>query len=672
MITVRPFFAWFVLLTALVLMPLPPASGADFPVTVTDARRQQVRFAAPPQRVVSLVPYVTEMLLAFGQERVLVGVTRQDLTLKNALRKRSVGSYFNPDAAAIEDCRPDLIIAAPSHEALVASLCSDQCQVIIMAVEQLEEAFDQMQMVGRLFACEERATAVIQRNRDQMVLVKARLKSLSTDQRKRVVQVMAGETLACPGDDSFQNEMIVAAGGTVPRWGKTGFAVPVDIAAWRRFDPQVIYGCYENESAVRALVAREGWRDVAAVRNGAVIMFPCDLTCQVSTRVGAFVQWLAAALYLDSFSDPQKAVQANAVLGQASLCVDLPYVAQAQVVRHRVADARYKSLVVEFKRPQAVLSTLEGNLPAVRAVGNTYVPMHASLGHMANGIVPVQAAIAGNLGFAQGEYAGLMTGAHMDNLSVHTATCEDLRITALVTAGVKGNAMRMSRDTGTYYKLGTINIIVMTNRRLSAASMALAIITATEAKTAALLDMDIRSSYTPLDFRATGTGTDNIIVVQGEGPEKQYTGGHTKIGELIAKAVHAGVTEAIFKQNGLRADRGPLQRLADRKLNLERIVARYPVKMPAHAMASRLEAVLATPYFASFLESALAISDDYQKGLIKELAFFDAMCASIAARLSGRADLAPVDVSSIQLPVVLAKALGALVSGIENQESVEK
>lgn len=69
---------------------------------------------------------------------------------------------------------------------------------------------------------------------------------------------------------------------------------------------------------------------------------------------------------------------------------------------------------------------------------------------------------------------------------------------------------------------------------------------------AALLDLDIRSTSTPWPNRATGTGTDSMIVVQGEGPLVRHTGGHGKVGELTAKAVHAGVTEALIGQNGIQ------------------------------------------------------------------------------------------------------------------------
>ena len=82
--------------------------------------------------------------------------------------------------------------------------------------------------------------------------------------------------------------------------------------------------------------------------------------------------------------------------------------------------------------------------------------------------------------------------------------------------------------------------------------MARAIITATEAKTAALEDLHVPSTYTK-NGQATGTGTDSIIVVSGtSGPRVTYPGGHSRIGELMGKAVYEAVVEALGKQNGFK------------------------------------------------------------------------------------------------------------------------
>lgn len=301
------------------------------------------------------------------------------------------------------------------------------------------------------------------------------------------------------------------------------------------------------------------------------------------------------------------------------------------------------------------------------------MPMHASLGHMAFGVDQVTKDIATNLGYTPKNYSGLMTGANMDNLSLQVQRCKDLEVVALVTAGVRGNAQRMSKDIGHAQTLGTINIVLLTNHKLAPEGMARAIITATEAKTAALLDLDIRSTAQPWLYRATGTGTDSMIVVQGVGNLVRYTGGHSKIGELIAKAVHAGVTEALIGQNGIKAGRSVLQRLDERKLSLEWLSQLYPSPLAKNELMRRLEKALEDPVTAGFIETALAISDDAGKGLISDLSAFDLLCSTEGERLSGKKDLAPAKINTPNLvPPVMARAFGVLVAGVSADRAENK
>jgi adenosylcobinamide amidohydrolase len=147
----------------------------------------------------------------------------------------------------------------------------------------------------------------------------------------------------------------------------------------------------------------------------------------------------------------------------------------------------------------------------------------------------------------------------MDNLAVCEKSYEEFKVCCFATAGAKGNAQRSGVDVGDYverdgkYTLitGTINVIILTNVVLSDGAMARAIITATEAKTAAMEDLEVRSSYTPQN-QATGTGSDNMIIVSGEGLGKPLstTSGHTKIGELIGFTTKTAVTEALKKNDG--------------------------------------------------------------------------------------------------------------------------
>jgi adenosylcobinamide hydrolase len=226
-----------------------------------------------------------------------------------------------------------------------------------------------------------------------------------------------------------------------------------------------------------------------------------------------------------------------------------------------------KTLVIRFPQSRRVLGTNDGFLNA-RAVMN----------HAAHPLIWMKAAEAmkdqcqcggkiylaktleakaRELGIPVAQLAHMATAADMDNYAMVTKKYPPFIVTALVTAGAKTNAIRTGVDEGTNIEsedkpAGTVNIITLTNARLTDAAMARAIITVTEAKTAAFEELKIPSSYTK-GVQATGTGTDGVIIVTGtNGPTVTYTGGHSRIGELMGKAVYEAVMEALDKQNGFR------------------------------------------------------------------------------------------------------------------------
>ncbi len=617
-----------------------------------------------PKRVVCLVPSITQILVDLGQQEKIVALSRQDLINHASFRKKSTGSYFKPDTEAIRHSDPDLVICSPKHAEYLKTELDSTIPLLVITAQSMDETFEQIHRLGKMFQCEEKAGEILARIHNQLSQVAQRLDREHDLKKKRVVRVMAGDALTVPGDDSFQNEMIRAAGGITAQWGENGFAVPMDPEIWQEFNPQVIYGCKDNADKVRQLLQTEPYRNVEAVQEGRIHMFPCRMTCYASSITGNFVQWLAAVLYPDICADPQKAVTADAILRHTPVTSGLDYVQHAEVIEHRLADSTYKSLVLTFDTPQTVLSTFEGLRENIRGCGNTFVPMAASLGHMRNGVEQVKKTLANNLGFSEQSFTTLMTGANMDNLAVVSREYKDLKVTAMVTGGVRGNAMRLSRDTGYYASHGTINIIVASNRKLSTAAMTRAIITVTEAKTAALTDLDIRSAYTPWPNQATGTGTDNVLVVQGEGPWIEFAGGHSKLAQLMAEAVHEGVTQALARQNGILADRNIVQRLFERGLSLEKLVQHFESGMNPRILAAKLEKLLKQSYYAAFVEAALAASDAGERGLMRESVFWDEVCENIVVKLCGT-KRAPALCNSKSIPPTVAKAFGALITGIE-------
>ncbi len=98
----------------LVFMSLCLASGWALAVTVQDDRQQKIEIVKAPQRIVSLLPSLTETVCALGVCQRLVGVDRySNWPVSNAHLPR-VGGGIDPNIESIVALKPDLVLAAGS------------------------------------------------------------------------------------------------------------------------------------------------------------------------------------------------------------------------------------------------------------------------------------------------------------------------------------------------------------------------------------------------------------------------------------------------------------------------------------------------------------------------------------------------------------------------------
>ena len=169
--------------------------------------------------------------------------------------------------------------------------------------------------------------------------------------------------------------------------------------------------------------------------------------------------------------------------------------------------------------------------------------------------------LADEMGWDAKKTAFMGTAANMQYGILSKTRWQDLEVHALATAGVTGNAT-CAGDPAKYHQegdrwvpceqpAGTINVIVHVNHPLSPAALTRSVVTLTEAKTAALMDLQVGSRSS--SSLATGTGTDQFAIAFpiGEKAPLTWAGAHTKLGELIGVAVKDSVLGALAWQNGM-------------------------------------------------------------------------------------------------------------------------
>jgi ABC-type Fe3+-hydroxamate transport system substrate-binding protein/adenosylcobinamide amidohydrolase len=666
-----PAGAFFVLLCLVASMP----AGA---ATLADPMGRPVRFEAPPQRVVSLVPAVTEILYAIGAGQALVGVTWHDRCPPGAVPPEVTGGFAAPNAARVAALKPDTVFVSSLQKDIIRRFAGTRVRLVRLGMDSLEEGLQAILQAGALFGKSLQAERLVMEIREDLALIARKTAKVPENLRPRTMRFMGRERPMAPGDDSFQNGLIRAAGGIPPRWGKNAAVVDISLEEWKSFNPEVLYGCGGDRDVAEKFFQQPGWRDVDAVKRGRVYYFPCALTCRASVNTGAFVSWLSATLYSREFGKQENLVLPERPVSRQTLSLGIPCAKHAFLVESRMLDFPTRTLLVALARPMSVLSTLEGWRGGVRYVGNhSFPPPTWGLGHEA-GLEGWRRRALRALDLDPRDTALLFTGADMENLAVRQERFKDIRVWALTTAGVESNALCMSRDEGGFYEPeagpGTINILLFTEPGLTHRAMARILITATEAKTAALKDLDIRSGPLARRFQATGTGTDEILVAQGQGPLLDNAGGHSKLGELVAKAVYQSVTEAAGRQNRLASQRSVFKRLEERGITAAGLVSKEGCAcgLEEGALETALETLLLEPETAGFVTSALALSDAREAGLLTDTSAFEAWAWSMAEKTAGgpvRQRMRLVDGQG--LPEILAITFNALLNGIAAKNSRE-
>lgn len=148
------------------------------------------------------------------------------------------------------------------------------------------------------------------------------------------------------------------------------------------------------------------------------------------------------------------------------------------------------------------------------------------------------------------KFVGLMTAVPLVELVTVRESSNQIWVEGFVTVGTSnavraGEAITLKQRTSCNTQPGTINLILVTNARLSASAMVGMVQVATEAKTAVLLHAKVKS-WTGRSG-ATGTGTDAVVVVSGNGPSFRYSGTHTILGELVGRAINTAVSEGLAR-----------------------------------------------------------------------------------------------------------------------------
>jgi iron complex transport system substrate-binding protein len=235
---------------------------------ITDERGIKVTLAAPPQRIVSLLPSLTETVCALDACHRLVGVDRYSNYPAQVRTLPQVGGGLDPNIEAIVALKPDLVLMSMSSRA------AERLEALGLKVAALDtkthaDVRRVLEKVGTLLGVNDaqRVWRAIDAG------VSAAAQSLSAKARNTRVYFEVSRGPYAAGETSFIGE-------TLTRLGVKN-VVPASLGPFPKLNPEYVVRANPDvimigNRSMQAMVPYPGWQSIKAVREQRICVFPND------------------------------------------------------------------------------------------------------------------------------------------------------------------------------------------------------------------------------------------------------------------------------------------------------------------------------------------------------------------------------------------------------------
>jgi len=272
--------------------------------TFTDDLGRQVRIEKAPERIVSHVPGITELLFALDLGEKIVGVSEYCDYPETAKTTPKVGDFFHPSIEMIVDLDPDLVLTNGSVEYVMTQLDSLGIAYVVLKPTDINGIIKNIELVGEITGMEKEANEVIKDMRDRMFRVSTQTKDAP---RIRTFYIFATTDLNNPwtaGPGSFVDSLITMASGENIGARASAPWVQFSIEEVVNADPEVIIIDVSHGSAVISVTELKKhpvWRKMTAIKQGRIYPIDGDIVNRPGPRIVDGLEEIAKIIHPELF-----------------------------------------------------------------------------------------------------------------------------------------------------------------------------------------------------------------------------------------------------------------------------------------------------------------------------------------------------------------------------------
>jgi len=265
-------------------------SAADANGTVT--------LSAKPVKIISLSPTHTEMLFAIGAGSQVIAVDDQSNFPAEAAAVKSDLSGFTPNIEAIAGYEPDLVVISADMSKLAEQLSQIGIPVWLgLSATSLNDVYAQINQLGALTGNGEAASALVTKMTSDVEAIVADVPKLSTP---LTYYHELDPTYYSATSNTFVGQLYAMAGlRNIADTAEAGNDYPQLSAEFIiSQNPDIVFladtKCCQQDAAT--VIARDGWSQLNAVKNGNVVAMDDDIASRWGPRVVDYLRAVVDAV----------------------------------------------------------------------------------------------------------------------------------------------------------------------------------------------------------------------------------------------------------------------------------------------------------------------------------------------------------------------------------------
>ncbi len=267
--------------------PRGPAAAAhdDFGTPIT--------FGAKPQRIVSLNPTTTEILVALGDKPRLVGRSQYDTFPDSVASVPSLGLALRPSVEAILAVHPDLVVlyASDDNRPAYDRLRGVGMSVVAFKIDSIAQFRRDTRLLGKMTGDSVAAETLVDTVTATLDRVRA---ATATLPHPTVFYPTWDKPIIAIGGGSFLSELFEIAGARNVYASVAAPSATVSIEDVVQRNPDIVI---TGANGAARMGKSPMWRTVAAVRAGKVLEADENLITRPSVQLGAAAVSLAKLLH---------------------------------------------------------------------------------------------------------------------------------------------------------------------------------------------------------------------------------------------------------------------------------------------------------------------------------------------------------------------------------------